>query len=128
MSVAPELDPVALGRDTPSATGAQYYTIPESLGWLRPLARELTADAETGIDKALSVVEYVRRRARYDPLALDQLESVAPVDAVLLEGRPATGMDWPQPPCCWPVGQACRRAWPRDIYQENGTCYRVPTQ
>ena len=93
VSVAPELDPVALGRDTPSATGAQYYTIPESMGWLRSLARELTAEAETGIDKALSIVEYVRLRARYDPSAPYQLESTAPVDAVLLEGRPATGMD-----------------------------------
>ena len=100
VSVQPELVPERLRQDMPGRAEAQYYSLPSprggtpSMGSLPGLADQITAGAGTGFDRAVSIVDFLRRNGQYDASTSNQLESSAPLDALLLDGEPGTSIDF----------------------------------
>ena len=94
LSVQPDFVPEKLRQDRPRQAPDRYYDIPSSLGWMRGFADRLTSDVPTGFGKAVRIVDYLRRNARYDEDAEDQLTSSASLGGFLRDGDKGTSIDY----------------------------------
>ena len=94
VSAQPELLPERMRRDRPRSPIEEYYSLPSSMGWLSSLAENITADADTGFDRSLRIVDYVRRNGRYDQSAPSQISSSATPEAFLLDGAEGSSIDF----------------------------------
>ena len=94
VSVRPNFVPDALRRDWAAYSESRYRTIPSSMSWLPEMAQRATAGASTDFDRAASIAAFVRWIGRLDVSALDQLQSVTPLEEFLQEERPGTSVDY----------------------------------
>ena len=114
VSSRPQLLPEKLRQDRPGRARREYYTLPSSLAWLPGLADQITEGANTGFDRAVRIVDFLRQNTTYDADAPDQLKPAARLDDFLLEGEPGTSMDFATASvmlarAAGPPG--CRRGW-----------------
>ena len=94
VSAQPELVPERMRRDRPRSPIEEYYRLPSSMGWLRDLANDIIADADTGFDRSMRIADYLSRNGRYDQSAPSQVSSSATPEAFLLEGAEGSSIDF----------------------------------
>ena len=98
MSVQPILDPDKLRQDKPGQAHTRYYSLPSSLEWMPNLADRITEGTDNAFDKAVSIVEFLRRTGEYDTSASNQITSSGPLDTFLLDGEPGTSLGFATAP------------------------------
>ena len=94
VSVQPELVPEKLREDRPGRPQGDYYSGPYPASRLRDLASQVTRGAGSGFDAAVGIVDYLRGNATYDGTAANQLETSAPLEELLFEGRAGSSVDF----------------------------------
>ena len=87
LSVQPFFVREELQNDRPGRAPERYYDIPPSMEWLPGVANQVTAGANSGFEKAVSIVEFLQNNGQYDDSATVHLKSSAQLDDLLLDGR-----------------------------------------